>query len=894
MTLFHMQWLLAALSIAFLAGAIITAGSRLRGPFRQRIMRWNILFVIGAISLISFFNLHSYEQQYLKRSQQVEQEMLEQAKQLIKQRATFLQTWILDENMRAEAQLKQRLQSIVLQAIDTASHLINTYNTNLEPQQLQQLVFEVLRPLRFNSGRGFLFAIRLDGTLLFCADHPGTEGSDISSRCDNNGIFYTKKMIELCRQQGNGFVQYCIDKPGSDTCNNRKISYVHYFKPLDCFIGTSEYWDDFDAELQQTTFAKLDHLAKGQSLSIFGSSYAGISLFGPAKGENVLDVQDRNSFFVVKELIEQAKSGGGFVQYQMPAAVSNTSYPKISYCLPIKAWNGYIGAGINLDHVTNNIAMSKSNLEHIINQQLLQAGFFLPLIILMLWYISRRFSTTIENNLIHIKKSLHTAASTNQHINLDEICFDEFIAIGNAANEMLDQRMDAERTTRRLAQYDPLTNLINRHYAVECLERLRHQNHIDDDLWLFVMRLERLKYINTTFGHSAGDHVLRTVAQRMLQLETKPLLTARISSSKFILVIAVKKNTAGQHAFSIHESVTQRISYNDFSLQMGCSIGCVPFGSDEVSNLLNKGNITLNMVRNNKTLENFLIYDEFLEKTLLKAQKLETDLRRAIDQPQQFLLHFQPIWDIHNNCLKGFETLTRWQHPTDGLISPAVFIPLAEQKGLIVHLGEIIFEAACTTMARWLSKYPQLRNDSLRLSVNMAPQQFITDGFIERTTNTLKRYGIPNNMLCIEITETSLMEDPALAIQRIRTLNELGIQISIDDFGTGYSSLSYLNQFEVNTVKIDRSLVMNIDSNKTVERISAAIINLAHDLNLHVVAEGIETIQQLDKLQQLGCDAIQGFLLGRPMPEAEAEKLLGRRSLVWPEDREQAKQIEKT
>lgn len=882
MTLFHMQWLLAALSIGCLAGAIIIAGNQLRGSFRQRILRWNILFIIGALSLISFFNLHSYEQQYLKSSQQVEQDMLEQAKQLIQQRATFIQAWILDENMRAEAQLKERLQSVVLQAIDTATHLIGTYQTSLNSQQLQQLVIESLRPQLFDNAKGFLFAVRLDGTMLFCAQHPEAEGTDISNRCDNEGVFYTKKMIDLCRQQGDGFVEYCIDDPKSGTCDKRKITYVHYFKPLNCLIGTGAFWEDFDEELQRTTFAKLDHLTSDYSLSIFGASYAGISLFGPAKGENVLAVQDMNGVFVVKELIRQAQRGGGFVQYQMPASVSTTSYPKISYCLPINAWNGYIGAGINLDNVAKNIAISKSSLESTIYQQLMRSAYFVPLIMVLLWYIGRRFSSTIERNLVHINKSLHAAVSDNKPIDLDEICFDEFVAIGNAANEMLEQRSEAENTTRWLAQFDPLTNMFNRHYAVECLGRLRHQTHTAGKLWLFILRVERLKQVNTTFGHNAGDHVLQTVAQRILQLETKPLLTARFSSSIFILVMELKKGSAGQMAFTLREKIAPRISYEDFSLQIDCSIGCVPFGSDEVNDLLNKANITLNLVRENRNLDNFLVYDESLEQQLQKTQKLEADLRRALDQPEQFFLHFQPIWDINNSRLAGFETLTRWRHPTNGMISPAVFIPLAEQKGLIVRLGNIIFEAACTTIARWLTKYPQLINDSLRLSVNMAPQQFITAGFIERTTKTLERHGIPYKMLCIEITETSLMEDPELAIQRIRTLNELGIKISIDDFGTGYSSLSYLNQFDVHTIKIDRSLVMNIDSNKTVESISAAIINLAHDLDLHVVAEGIETVQQLDKLHELGCDSIQGYLLGRPMPEAEAEKLLEQCALVWP------------
>ncbi|MDY0189538.1 MAG: EAL domain-containing protein [Desulfuromonas sp.] len=884
MMLFHLQWLLAALSIGCLAGAIFIAGNRVRAPFRQRVLKLNILLVVGAIGLISFFNLHSYEQQYLEHSQLVEQELLEQAQELIKQRATLLQAWIADEDQQAEKQLKEQLQDVVLQAIDTATHLINTYHTTMNQQQLEKLVLDALR---HNNGHNSLFALRLDGTLLLRSDHHSSADADSDQSNNDDSLFCTTEIIERYRQQGEGFIQSCIDQSSCASGSKRKISYVHYFEPLDCFFATTELCQDFTAQRQQEMFAKLDKLDKldkDQKLTIFGASYSGISLFGPAKGENVLDVQDLNGVFVVKELIKQARQGGGFVRYSMPGSVINTSYPKLSYCLPIKDWNGYIGAGINLDNVALSIATSKRDLEATIYQQLLRSICFLPLIIVMLWYIGRRFSATIEKSMTHLSHALHTAVSDNQPIDLNKICFAEFITIGKAANEMLDQRNEAEKATRWLAHYDPLTSMVNHHYAVQCLERLRQETASDNKLWLFILRVDRLKYINNTFGHEAGDHVLRTVAQRMTQLETKPLLAARLSSSEFILVIELKKGGAEQMAITLREQIAPRISYDNFSLQTDCCIGCVPFSNDEVNELLIKANITLNLVRDNKSLDNFLVYDELLDQNVQKAQKLERDLRRAIEQPQQFVLNFQPIWDINKSCLVGFEALTRWHHPTKGIISPEVFIPLAEQKGLIVRLGEIIFEQACITMARWLSQHPRLANDTLRMSVNMAPQQFITDGFIEHTIHILERYGIPNNKLCIEITETSLMENPELAITRIRTLNELGIRISIDDFGTGYSSLSYLNQFMVNTVKIDRSLVMNIDSNKTVESISAAIINLAHDLNLHVVAEGIETVQQLDKLHQLGCDSIQGYLLGKPMPEDEAEQLIIQHALIWPED----------
>ena len=884
MSLFHLKWLLGSLTILLLLGALILAGSRPQGTLRRLILKWNLLFIVGAISLISFFYLHTYEHQYQKRTVQVEQEFLAQAKQQIRQRATFIHTWIIDENTNAEEQLKQRLRTVVEQAIATATHLVDQYQSTMSNAQLTQIVVEALRPLRFSGGRGYLFATRLDGIELLFADRPEFEGQNMLPLQDRDGVYYVQEMIKLCQQRGGGFVNYRISKPGSGSWDHRKTAYVKYFAPLNCFIGTGEYSDDFALEIQQKIIDKLDHLAIDNSISIFGANYGGLSLFGPGKDKNVLNVQDQRGTFVVRALIRTARMGGGFVRYQMPSTLTQNNYEKISYCMPVKTWNGYIGAGINLEHVANNIAMSQADLEQNIRQQILHAAAFIPLIAIFLWYVGRRFSATIENNVNTLEDSLHSAVSNNQLIDVTLINFDEFIAIGQATNDMLDMRRQAEQNLEWLAHYDPLTGLVNRHYAVESLETLQRKQQPGASLWLFMVDLNRFKHINDAYGHSTGDHVLETMAQRLQSLEPAPLLTARLSSNEFIFVVDLPTTTAADNmAKALRQKIRLPISHKGFNLQVDCSISGVAFAQNNISELLHKADITIRLVRADRTHENYLLHDLNLDKTFRKMEQLEKDLRQALLQPQQFELHFQPIWNLNEQTLKGFEALVRWHHPTNGMISPEEFIPLAEQKGMIVSLGKIIFDRACQTLAHWLKLYPQLCNESLRLSVNMAPQQFVANQFIEDVQTTLERYTIPPNMLCIEITETSLMENPELAIQRIQSLKQMGITIAIDDFGTGYSSLSYLNQFEVDTVKIDRSLVKNIDQQHAVERISAAIISLSHDLNLQVTAEGIETEGQLQQLRQLNCDTIQGFLISKPLTAKNAEKLLKQRTLPWSE-----------
>ena len=881
MTLLHLKWLIGSLSVLFSLLIVMFSSNRKKATLLSIIVKRNLFIIGGIICTISFISIQTYEQQYQNRTQQIEQEMLEHAKQQIQQQALFIRSWIVNENKHAAERLHQQLQTTVTQATTTATHLVNQYQDTMSKAQLSKLVTDTLRPLRFNHDRGYIFATRLDGTTLLFNDHPELEGQNMLAFQDENGVYYVQEMVKLCREHGEGFVNYSISKPGSNSTNNRKIAYVAYFPPLDCFIGTGEYLDDFTAETKQIAIDRLHHLALGHSISIFGASYAGISLFGPGKGQNVINVQDQNGIFVVKELIHAAKQGGGFVQYQMPDKVTQNNYNKISYCLPIDGWQSYIGVGINLDYVTQSIAQSRNDLHKNITQQILQTAAFIPFIALFMWYVGRRFARNIEHNLATLKTSLHTAIVDNQPIDCSTICFDEFIAIAKSTNSILDQRRKTEQHMEQLAHFDQLTGLANRHWAGHCLEKLIQQQ-TTSPLWLFMFDLKRFKHINNAYGHRVGDHVLQTIAERIKLLQPKPLLTARLSSNEFIIVVEAEPDMTEQQIINnLKQSIRQPIQHQEFQLQTDCYISGVPLVQSSVSELLNAADITLRLVKTDNTDRDCLIYNEQLEQTIRKMEQMEEALRYAIQHPQQFELYFQPIWHLQNRILKGFEALVRWHHPTLGMVSPAEFIPLAEQKGLIVPLGKIIFDRACSTLSNWLKLYPQLNDKPLQLSVNMAPQQFITDHFIAEIKATMEYYSVPPGMLCFEITETSLMENPELAIERIKSLKEMGITIAVDDFGTGYSSLSYLDQFAVDTVKIDKSMIDNIVQEYSVQRICSAIISLSHDLNLQVVAEGIENEEQLQQLCILNCDAVQGFLIAKPLTEQKATSVLAQRVLPW-------------
>jgi diguanylate cyclase (GGDEF)-like protein/PAS domain S-box-containing protein len=1008
-TLFTLKCFLGILTIALLTASLSLSGRSTQGSLRQLTLKWNLLFFLAAACLISLINIQTHQQQFETSTHQLEQELRANANEQVKQRALFIQELIEHEINQSRSELRQQLSTIVNQATSTSAHLYNQYHSTLSEKELKNLIIESLSSTLYNDGRSYLFAVQLDGTELLLSPQTGRNGSNILHFQDKEGVFFVNEMIELVNTHGEGFITYHIKKPGQDDTEFKKLSYVRYFKPLDCLIGCGEYLNEHQKNTQNRLHDRLDKLSSEGSLSLFGANYDGVSLFGPLKGQSALNIQDINGTFIVKEFIELARTGGGFLSYQMPAKLTPQSYEKVSYCVPITEWNSYIGAGINLASVETHIARAHANLKQNIYQQLKQAILFVIIVALLLWYISRRFSITIEQNVTTLNQSLQKVTTSNQYLNLDTIHIDEFNAIGQAANDMLferhkvedtlyesearfrtalerapllvalfdaqqnvtfgntlwfkaigqmapatgqpllqqllpveqydrfelafgqliqkqkhhkkldasfmnaaSQRIDldislvsipntkdnsvsvllmakditakraSEQKLEWVAHYDHLTGIANRHSCVEQLEILRQLPQSATTLWLFMIDLNRFQHVNDAYGHDAGDSVLKEVAKRLLNFDQKPLLVARLSSDEFIVSMVLPEGIGPKEMASLlHQEIVKPHLYNGEKFLITSCIGAAPFAQSTIDQLLQQVDIAVRTCKEDKGKRNYVEYDHKLEEIFQKDQQLEEALRLALQSLDQFQLNFQPIWDLTRSTLKGFEALIRWQHPTLGSISPAVFIPFAEQRSLIIPLGKHIFELACQTLQHWIKLDPLLVNEPIRLSVNMAPQQFMTDTFIHDIHLALERYEIPASMLCIEITETSLMEDPDLAAQRVQALKQMGIVIAIDDFGTGYSSLAYLNQFDVDTIKIDRSLVETISTDHAVAKISEAIIKLAHDLDLKVTAEGIEGHDQLNHLKNLGCDYIQGFLVGKPQSATNAEALLLERQKPW-------------
>ena len=425
----------------------------------------------------------------------------------------------------------------------------------------------------------------------------------------------------------------------------------------------------------------------------------------------------------------------------------------------------------------------------------------------------------------------------------------------------------AEQKVHELARYDSLTGLPNRNMFLAELERtLARCQRNGSGFALCYIDLDRFKTVNDTLGHDAGDQLLQTMAARLRGALRRADLVARLGGDEFVVLIEGTSSAADLVciAHKVLESMAEPLELRGCSFLVTGSIGIGRYPQDgsDAATLLRNADAAMYLAKE-KGKNNIQFYTTELADMAARQFELESALRMALVR-DELLLHYQPKVDVASGALLGLEALVRWQHPTRGLVPPNDFIPLAEERGLIVPLGRWVVQTACRQVRDW-------RDAGLTpppVAVNLSARQFADDDLIPMIQGAMTRWGLAAADLEIELTESVLMVDPVRASGVLQQLHRLGVRISIDDFGTGYSSLSYLKRFPAKAVKIDRSFICGLPSDGDDAAITQAIIAMAHSLGLSVVAEGVETEAQLEALRQLGCDQAQGFLLGRPMPAA--------------------------
>ncbi len=424
---------------------------------------------------------------------------------------------------------------------------------------------------------------------------------------------------------------------------------------------------------------------------------------------------------------------------------------------------------------------------------------------------------------------------------------------------------ESEERIKHLAYYDPLTGLPNRRLLNDRLRvAIAHAHRAHGRLGILFIDLDRFKRINDSLGHNTGDDLLKGVAGRLLTCVREDDTVARMGGDEFIIILSElgdPEDTAVA-ARRVIEELKQPQLIQGKELVVTCSIGISIYPEDGLTSDVLLRNADTAMYRAKEVGRNsYQLYTPAMNARSLEHLALETGLRRAVERGE-LRVFYQPVVSAGSHRLVGAEALLRWQHPEMGLIPPGDFIPIAEESGLIIPIGEWVLRSACRQLMQWRQ---QGRRD-FTIAVNLSPRQFREPGFVEMVKHALATEGGDPRGLELELTETMLMEQARENVVKLRELREMGIGIALDDFGTGYSSLSYLKRFAIDKLKIDRSFVRDIERSAEDGAIVSAVITLARSLGLQVVAEGVEEAHQATTLHRYGCDLLQGFLFGQPVP----------------------------
>lgn len=558
---------------------------------------------------------------------------------------------------------------------------------------------------------------------------------------------------------------------------------------------------------------------------------------------------------------------------------------------------------ILLDHETIGYMYLESSLDEAavrLRRYFTTCGLVFLIIIIITFLVGARLQRLISRPILALVDMVRDF-STRQNfaVHVPEHSRDELELLTSGFTRMLQQiqRRDQElqwhyeqlnaarQAAETAALHDPLTRLPNRRLFLDrltvCLQRAeRHPGYI---CALLFLDMDRFKIVNDSLGHDAGDELLIAVAERLRNcirrvdsvghLSSEEDVVARLGGDEFaVLLDGIRDiSDAIRVANRIRESLAPPVSLRGKDVSINASVGITTSASHyrTAETMLRDADTAMYSAK--ASGGGSIIFDQAMHLQALERLHLESELRQALEQ-QEFVLYYQPIVSLPGGKIEGFESLLRWRSPYRGFIPPGDFIPLAEETGLIVPLGGWVLHEACCQVQRWRERFGQ--EPFLQVNVNISARQFLQPDMASLVARSLNDACLEGSCLCLELTEGVAMDDAERTSRMLEDLRRLGVRLSIDDFGTGYSSLNYLHRFPVETLKIDRSFVGNMDQDVRNQNIVRAIISLAHNLRMKVVAEGAETAEQVALLAEMKCDYVQGFYFFHPMPAADIENLL--------------------
>jgi len=445
------------------------------------------------------------------------------------------------------------------------------------------------------------------------------------------------------------------------------------------------------------------------------------------------------------------------------------------------------------------------------------------------------------------------------------------LRIAGSITDITERKLHEQRIYN-LAYYDQITGLPNRSGFFEQLNKIIQNSYRNDkNFVVFFIDLDDFKAVNDTLGHDCGDVLMKEVAELLKDI-FKDCFTARFGGDEFIVIKEI--NTEKDNISDISKNTVNSlgkawtINNHEFYISVSVGVSIFPIHGTTPQDLIKNADLAMYTAKSNGK-NTYAIFNSSMRNDLLEMFKWEKDLVKALEN-DEFKIYYQPQVSAIDETILGAEALIRWNHTERGLISPNEFIPIAEETGLIVNIGEKIIDKTIEQIKHWKDSNIKV----VPISINLSPLQFQQQNLVQYIDNVLQNYNIDPSLVKFEITESTALKDINQTINTIKIFNSMGIEVALDDFGTGYSSLTYLKQLPISSLKIDKAFIRDINSDIREASIVLNIITLAHDLSIKVVAEGVETLDQYTILKDYGCDEIQGYYFGKPMPVSEFESFI--------------------